>query len=78
MGHAIGWNAGFKGALAPEDHHGAGQAAIDLVAESGLVEQRECLMSGKGFLVVARNIGDGGTQSVSSLLRFCLPYTGCG
>ena len=30
------------------------------------------------FLVVARNIGDGGTQSVSSLLRFCLPYNGCG
>ena len=34
MGHAIGGNAGFKGALAPEDHHGAGQAAIDLVAAS--------------------------------------------
>ena len=30
------------------------------------------------FLVAARNFGDGGTQSVSSLLRFCLSYTGCG
>ena len=29
------------------------------------------------FLVVARNIGDGGTQSVFAV-AFCLPYTGCG